>query len=192
VLGTLSLAYAWKVQNYDLAVAQDTRITLQRSQLVINLWEAKRDQWVIAVNQELAKSRPDQLFLAAARAQANKATIMWQGYMKLRVEKDGAVREKIRRRNRLLSATDERLAMADTKSLLELSATDAASFKALKSLDALDKQFVDVVDETDATVRIANGAMSKFYVLGTALMLLSTIISSTQMTRVLSSLQRSV
>jgi hypothetical protein len=58
VLGTTALIGAWRSQTVVLSAATDTRLSLQRSQLVISLWEAKRDQWVVAMNQELTKTSP--------------------------------------------------------------------------------------------------------------------------------------
>src|ERR1035441_969615 len=95
VLGVAALMIAWHSQNVALATATDTRLTLQRSQLVISQWEGKRDQWVIAMNQEFSKTKPDRAWLARTLAEANKATLMWQGYMKLRVDRDSASREQI-------------------------------------------------------------------------------------------------
>jgi hypothetical protein len=95
VLGSAALVVAWHSQNVALAAATDTRLSLQRSQLVISLWETKRDQWVIAMNQELSKTSPDRAWLARTLAEANKATIMWQGYMKLRIEKNSEARKQI-------------------------------------------------------------------------------------------------
>lgn len=193
VLGTVALAYAWKVQNYDLASATDIRASLQRSQLVVNLWEAKRDQWVIAMDQELTKTQPDRLFLARATAEASKATIMWQGYMKVRVEKNGAERERIfTARNQLLSGIDVLLAKVDTKALQEVFSANVSTFNSSQSLEALDQRYFAIIDETDEAARIANKKMSTFYVAGTALMLLSTIVASLQLVWALGSLQESM
>ncbi len=191
VAGTLSLIYAWKLQNYDVAAAADTRGLLMRSQLVVNLWEAKRDQWVIALNQELIKPKPDRQFLSMAAAEANKATLMWQGYLKVRTTKAQSERQNIfAERDNLIAGIDKLLERSDPNALMQVLDANVRTFKAYKSLDALDQQYFQVVDQTDGEIQRATWWMSTFYAAGTALMLLSTIISSVQLAQALRPLDR--
>jgi hypothetical protein len=189
--GTAGLFIAWHSQYLTLAAATDTRMTLQRSQLVINLWEAKRDQWVIAMNQELSKTAPNRAWLARTLAETNKATIMWQGYMKLRIEKSEKGREQILAdRNRLLDGIDALLMKLDTEGLEDVYTANVAVFNASRSLESLDQQFFAISDEGIAAERTAENRMAAAYMIGTGLMLLSTIVAGIQQTRAFSLLQK--
>jgi hypothetical protein len=63
ILGTGSSLYSWTYEKRELASASDEVNRLVRSQLVIASDEIARDQWVIALNHEIAHgvSDPDVL-----------------------------------------------------------------------------------------------------------------------------------
>ena len=60
VIGTVGLANSWIRQNRELVGAYENLSRLQRSQLVIDTDEIARDQWLIALDQELTKEKPNE------------------------------------------------------------------------------------------------------------------------------------
>src|SRR5262245_23868713 len=88
--GTAALVYSWSNEKQKLARASEEVNRLQRSQLVIDIDQVARDQWIIALNQELSKSEPNQDVLAVAANAAVRNFVTWQSHMEMRVATSSA------------------------------------------------------------------------------------------------------
>jgi len=82
VIGSFGLAYSWQVQNRELVHAYDDVTRLQRSQLVVENDEVWRDQWIIALSQEVVKDKPNEVWLAETAHQALEGVVRWQTHMR--------------------------------------------------------------------------------------------------------------
>src|SRR5215212_1183141 len=80
-IGTAALIYSWSYEKRELIRASEEVNRLQRSQLVIDIDEVARDQWIIAFNQELSKSEPNQDVLAVTANGAIMNLVRWQSHM---------------------------------------------------------------------------------------------------------------
>src|SRR5258708_31309830 len=85
VIGMVALTIAWVRQNRELILANEDMFRLQRSQLVIDSDEIARDQWLIALDQEIAKEKPDAEFLVIAAQGSIEGFLKWESHMEGRV-----------------------------------------------------------------------------------------------------------
>ena len=181
VVGTSTLAYSWWLQNTDLSDANDNISRLMRSQLVVSQWEAKRDQWLIALNQEIAKEKPHPGVLALSASESLKATAIWQSYMALRVAKTQEDRDRIIHiRESLIKQADTLNAAGDYRSLGELLQKHTGLSNLLGVTKVLDTRFVEDVDEARRLAKAISNRIWQLYLFGTTLILTSTVIASIQ------------
>lgn len=177
VIGTLGLAYSWDVQNRELISAVDDTTRLQRSQLVIDIDEISRDQWLIALDQEIAKEKPNADLLAVTAHGALEATLQWQSHMKGRVaDSQDEYRKQLAERDLILEQAEK---VAESKNYRALVAALEGLTTDARGLTAeLDEKFSVRVDAANHRVTKAESRMRTWYFVATAFLLLSSILAS--------------
>src|SRR5437870_4874209 len=88
IIGTALSGYATVVQFTLSPKSADERSRLQRSQLVVDIAEGQRDQWQIALNQELARDKRNNAVLSVAALEYIRAAARWRAYLKMRVSEE--------------------------------------------------------------------------------------------------------
>jgi hypothetical protein len=179
VIGTVSLTTAWVRQNRELVRAYDNISRLQRSQLVIDTDEIARDQWLIALDQEIAKQKPNEDFLATAAHGALEGFLRWQTHMEGRVaESPGQYKEELAARDFILGQAEKSAQSKDYRTLMALLHKLTRMSDTLHPTAELDKQFFAAVDAANDRVSESEGKVRFWYVFGTAFLLLSSLLAS--------------
>src|SRR6266850_6073007 len=177
--GTLALIYSWSYEKHQLARASEEVSRLQRSQLVIDIDEVARDQWIIAFDQELSKSEPSHDVLAVTANGAVVNLITWQSHMEMRVAKSPAEYQQTIAARKAIVAQAQRY--ADAKNYSELAKILQAfqeMSRASNSTSRLDEAFFAQVNAANDKVAEIEATMRLWYIVGTAALLLSSVLSS--------------
>jgi hypothetical protein len=178
-IGTIGLINSWARQNRELVRANENVYLLQRSQLVIDIDEIARDQWLIAIDQEIAKEKPNSEFLVVAARGALEGFLRWQTHMEGRV--DGSTDEykkELAARGSMLAQADKLVEAKDYRSLTALLQNLTEMSHNLHSTNYLDNQFFSAVDVANTKVAENEGRVLFWYVLGTSLLFLSSMLAS--------------
>jgi hypothetical protein len=179
VVGTMGLANSWIVQNRELTRAYEDVSRLQRSQLVIDTDQIARDQWLIAMDQEIAKEHPNEELLAATAHGALQGFLMWQTHMEGRVtESPDEYKKELAARDLMLAQAQKLANNKDYKSLMAALQKITTMSHALHTTDELDKQFFAAVDAANDQVAEIETRVRFWYVFGTTLLLLSSVLAS--------------
>jgi hypothetical protein len=178
-IGTLALIYSWVHQNRELVRAYEEMSRLQRSQLVIDTDEVARDQWLIALDQEMTKQKPDEEFLAVAAHGALEGFLRWQTHMEGRVtESPEEYAKELAARDFLLRQAEGLAQTKDYRALMAVLQKLTVTSRDLHSTAELDKRFFAKVDAANDKIAESEGSVRSWYVIGTASLLLSTILAS--------------
>lgn len=179
VIGTALLIISWVRQNRELVRASEDVSRLQRSQLVIDTDEIARDQWLIALDQEMSKTKPSQELLAAEARGALEGFLRWQTHMEERVaESSDEYKNELAARDLILSQAEKLEQAGDYKTMMALLQRFTVMSHTLNSTAELDKHFFAKVDDANNKVAELEGQVRSLYVLGTAFLLLSSILAS--------------
>lgn len=179
IIGTSGLTYAWVRQNHELIHAYEESTRLQRSQLVIDLDEIARDQWLIAFNQEVGKEKPSDDALITDAEGSVEAVLMWQTHMAGRVaESSDEYNEILKARGELREKAAKLREVKDYKGLIELLHKLAEPSRNQQMIASLDKKFAASVKAANDKVAEIEGSMSLWYVVGTTFLLFSSILAS--------------
>ena len=179
VIGTVGLTLAWVRQNRELVRAYEDIARLQRSQLVIDTDEIWRDQWLIALDQEIAKEKPNEEFLATAAHGALEGFLRWQTHMEGRVaQSPEEYKKELAARDFMLSQAGKLAQDKNYRPLIALLSKLEAMSHSLHSTAELDKQFFAAVDAANDRVAEIEGRVRFWYIVGTAFLLLSSILAS--------------
>jgi hypothetical protein len=178
-IGTIGLGYSWYIQNFELVRATEDVSRLERSQLVIDSDEIARDQWLIALDQEIIKQKPDEAFLSAAARAALEGVVRWQTHMMGRVSESGEqYAAELAVRDALFDKAQKLDEAKDYKGLMTLLNRILAASKAQKTTAALDQQYFTNVDAANDRVAGLEREVRNLYFLATAFLLLSTASGS--------------
>jgi hypothetical protein len=178
-LGTLSLTFAWLRENDELARAKSNMDRLQRSQLVIDIDQIARDQWIIALNQERAKPKPDEELLATEAYGALQGFATWQSHMETRVANSSEEsKAELAARDAILANAKKLAAANDYKGVMRLLFQLGQMSHNTNSTAKLDERFFASVDTARGRVADLEYDIRLWYVLGTGLLLLSSIFAS--------------
>jgi hypothetical protein len=177
--GTASLIYSWSYEKQELARASEEVNRLQRSQLVIDIDEVARDQWIIAFNQELSKSEPNQDVLAVTASGVVMNLVRWQSHMEMRVAKSSEqYQQTIAAREAIITQAQQYANAKNYSALAQMVQKFQELSRAASSTSRLDDKFFAAVDAANAKVAEVEASMRWWYVIGTAALLLSSIMSS--------------
>jgi mevalonate kinase len=184
VAGTASLVYSWSYEKEELSRATDEVNRLQRSQLVIDIDEVARDQWIIAFNQELSKSEPNQELLAVTSYGAVNNLLMLQSHMEMRVAKSREqYQQTIAARNALITRAKEFAEAKNYSALAQILNKFQELSRASNSTSRLDDEYFAAVDTANSKVAEIESNMRWWYMAGTAALLLSSLLSSVLLDR---------
>ncbi len=179
VIGTAALIYSWSYEKQELARAYEEVNRLQRSQLVIDTDEVARDQWIIALNQEIGKSKPNQDVLAVTARGALVTLVRWQSHMEMRVAKSSAeYTQTIATREAIVAQAHRYADAKDYSGLVKMLKNIQENLWASNSTSHLDDAFFAQVDEANAKVAEIEATMRWCYIAGTAALLLSSVLSN--------------
>lgn len=193
VIGTLGLIDAWDHQNRELARATENVSRLQRSQLVIDNDEIARDQWLIALDQEISKPKPNEEFLTNAAQGAIEAFLLWQTHMKIRVAASPLEYQKeLNTRDAMIAQAEEFAGAKDYGGLIAMLQKLAAMPQTRQLTAELDKEFFAEVSAADNRVADIESRMRFWYVFGTFLLLLSTLFANIFLDRTLRRMEEQI
>lgn len=177
--GTTALVYSWSYEKQELSRASEEVNRLQRSQLVIDIDQVARDQWIIAFNQELAKSNPNPDVLAMTANGAVMNLVIWQSHMEMRVAKSPIeYQQTIKAREAIVAQAGQLANAKNYSSLAQMLQKFEELSRASNSTSRLDKEFFAQVDAANAKVAEIEANMRWWYIVGTAALLLSNILSN--------------
>jgi hypothetical protein len=193
VIGTTALAYAAVLQVTRSPETAEAKTRLQRSQLVVQIAETERDQWNIALNQEVTRGTPNQAMVRAAALQLVETTARWRAFMAMRVahsptDYDSAIAE----RETIIATARKLYDTGDAEHLLKLAQTLSSQIRDLKEVEQLDDKFFKDVDETNAEDTKVSRNITTFYIIGSTLMLISVVASTLQTNKVLTEIRTSL
>jgi len=192
-VGTFALVYSWTYEKKELADATEDMARLQRSQLVIDIDEVARDQWIIAFNQEVGKVNPNPDVLAVTANGAVTNLVMWQSHMEMRVAKSAEQYQlAIAGRETIIAQARQYADKKDYKALSKMLQDFERTSRESDSTSHLDTKFFSEVDEANARVSAAESGMRLWYILGTAALLLSSIVSNVLLERSSQRLERQI
>jgi len=192
-LGTAALVYSWSYEKQELARASEEVNRLQRSQLVIDIDEVARDQWIIAFNQELTKSEPNQDMLAVAAHSALVNLVTWQSHMEMRVAQSAAdYQNTIAARKAIVAQAQQYADAKNYSALAKVLQSFQEMSRASNSTSRLDDKFFAQVDAANAKVAAVEANMRWWYIVGTAMLLFSTILSNVLLDRSFQRLERQI
>jgi hypothetical protein len=179
IFGTAVLGYATFLQFTKAPEASENRSRLQRSQLVVELAEITRDQWQIALDQELIRDKPNQSMLAETAFGNVSAAARWRALMLMRVAKtEEEYRSAISERESIIAHAETLRRTGDVDGLLKMNQTFVVFLKGRNELRELDDRFFVAVDEANMTdARIAKRVVGA-YILGSIIMLISAVAST--------------
>jgi hypothetical protein len=177
MIGTAALAYSWQMQNQELVKASDDVSRLQRSQMVVDIDEIQRDQWLIALDKDISSVKPDPELLSVEAREAFEATLVWETHMKGRVA-DSPIeyQNQLAQRDAILAQAEKLAEANDYKALTQ--ALQGLTRNSKDLTRALDQKFFDEVDRATGKVASLESNMRGWYLIGTALLLLSSITAS--------------
>ena len=178
VAGTAALVYSWSVEKRELARVSEALNRLQRSQMVVNIDQLARDQWLIALNQELTKAEPNSDFLAVAANEALTNFVIWHSHMEMRVAGTSAESERVIAGRETAIAEAKRLEEArDYPKLLRMLQMLHAEARRSNSTAILDRAFFSRVDQASAELARIEARMRLWFMLGTAMLLFGSTLS---------------
>jgi len=179
IFGTAALLYSWAYEKHELGSASDEVNRLVRSQLVIASDEIARDQWLIALNHEVAHDVSDPEVLAVLAHGALDGFVRWYSHMEMRVARTSdqyqlniGVRDAVLARAKLLAAAKNYPALLE--SLRQLSTLA----KTLKATERLDDQYFAQIAAARKQVSDIESRVTLWYFLGTISLLLGSTIAS--------------
>ncbi len=175
----------------ELARASENVARLQRSQLVIDIDEVDKDQWIIAFTQERNKSQPNEQVLTVTARGAVSSVAMWESHMEMRVASSQAHFEQtIAARKAIIAKAQEYADAKNWTALADMFDNFDKLFRSSNALARLDQQFSAEVDAARTNVSRIEAEMRWWYVIGTAALLLSTIVSNVLLERSFRKLER--
>lgn len=193
VAGTAALIFSWSYEKQELARASEEVNRLQRSQLVIDIDEVSRDQWIIAFNQELSKSEPNQDVLALTAYGAVRNLVTWQSHMEMRVSKSSTqYQQTIAARKAIVAQSQQYADAKNYSALAQMLQKFQEISRASNSTSRLDDEFSAQVDAANAKVAEIEANMRWWYISGTAALLLSSILSNLLLDRSFKHLEHQV
>jgi len=190
IAGTLILCYATFLQLTKAPETAEAKSRLQRSQLVIDIAEGQRDQWLIALNQELTRDKPNRSMLAAAAVESITTNARWRSYLALRTAKSqDEANAAISERDAIIAQAEELNKRGDVDGLIGMTRAFAIVMKGRNELRQSDSLFFAEVDEANATDAMISARIAASYVLGSIIMLISTVASALQSNRTLNKIE---
>jgi branched-subunit amino acid aminotransferase/4-amino-4-deoxychorismate lyase len=179
LFGTVALCLSWFRDTHDLTKARENLARLQRSQLVIDIDKVGRDQWLIAMDQEIAKAKPDPYFLAFASRGALEGAVRWATHMEGRVAASPEEYEQeLKARDELLANAQKWEDARDYKNLNRVLGLLNQRMRSTAAVARLDKQFFDSIDAAQDKVARLERGVREWYIAGTGSLLPSTILAS--------------
>jgi hypothetical protein len=179
ILGTGCLLWSWKIQNFDLSTSNDEKAMILRDQLVVSNWEQKRDQWNIALLHELATPQASRDFLARAALESNTTAWIWISKLKMVAEPQNRSAIEQEMYNNVAHYQDL-LHNHDVESLLQINRDMTAQIDRSHAAVRHDNELIMRIRSVEASINSATRGMSIGYILGTLLILGSTVLSSRQ------------
>jgi hypothetical protein len=190
ILGTLILCYATILQLTKAPETAETKSRLQRSQLVIDIAEGQRDQWLIALNQELTRDKPNRSMLAAAALESITTNARWRSYLAMRTAKSqDEANAAISERDAIIAQAEELNKRGDVDGLIGMTRAFAIVMKSRNELRQSDNLFFAEVDEANAMDTKISTRIAASYVIGSTIMLISTVVSTLQSNRTLNKIE---
>lgn len=190
VIGTVLLAYASVLQLTKIPDTAEERSRLQRSQLVVDLAEGQRDQWLIALNQEQTREHPNPAMLGVTALEYIETTERWRSYLALRsADSQEAHDSAINKRNNAIAAAKQRYDDNDVAGLLKQAHALKEAISRNNEIEQSDSQFAAETDQVNSDNSRINRRTTFCFIFGSALMIVSTAVSSLQTTRSLMKLE---
>jgi hypothetical protein len=190
ILGTLILGYATVLQLTKAPETAETKNHLQRSQLVIDIAEGQRDQWLIALNQELTRNNPNRSMLAAAALESIKTNARWRSYLAMRTAtSQEAYNAAISEREAIIAQAENLDKSGDVDGLVRMTRAFVTVMTNRNELAESDNLFFAQVDEANAIDAKLSIRIAASYVLGSIIMLVSSVASALQSNRALNKIE---
>jgi hypothetical protein len=190
IVGTFILGYATILQLTNAPETAETKGRLQRSQLIIDIAEGQRDQWLIALNQELTRDKPNRSMLAAAALESITTNARWRSYLAMRTAKSqDAANAAISEREAIIAQAEELNRRGDVDGLIGMTRAFVSVMKKRNELGQSDNLFFAEVDEANAMDTKISNRIAASYVLGSIIMLISAVASTVQSNRTLNKIE---
>lgn len=190
IVGTFILGYATVLQLTRAPEIEETRNRLQRSQLIVDITEGQRDQWLIALNQELTRDKPNKSMLAEAAFESIQASARWRSYLAMRVaNSQDAYRSAISEREGIISKAEGLKESGDTEGLLRMNREFTAAMKNRRELGQYDDRFFSNVYEAEAMSARISSRIATSYILGSVIMLISSVAYTVQSNQLLKKIE---
>jgi hypothetical protein len=178
------------LQNDELSQATGEVSRLQRSQAVVDTDETQRDQWLIALDEEIVKDKPSPALLSAAAHNALECTVRRESHMAERVSNTSdEYKQAIAEREAIEAQADVLLAKQDYKALIAV-LNHFVDVDRKGGTASQDKKYFDTVDEANATVSMMQRRVRLTYLWATALLLLSSVLGSVSLDMTLRKITR--
>jgi hypothetical protein len=179
VIGTAALAYSWYLQSGELVRASDYMARLERTQFIIENDELSLDQWLIALDQELAKPAPNEEIVTVAAHKEYEENLRLISHMKERVAVSGAEKQQIIDMRTALENRANKLAESkDYKTLLNAIRELVRSGKDMNTIENLDQQYSQSLEEAHNRIAVLERQVRFYYFCATGLLLLSSLLAS--------------
>ena len=190
IFGTGCLCYATFLQLTAAPQFSEEKTRQQRGQLVVDIFEGQRDQWRIAVNQELAREKRDPAVLAVAALEALRSTARWRAVLGFRAARSKEeYQSMIAQRDAIIARGLSLYQAGEIDELLRMLNGIGAVVEGRKEIEQYDDAANVKMVETYQADEAVSKRLLTAQIVGSILMLISVVGSSLQTAALLGTIQ---